>query len=342
MLKFLKVFPLVGAATLLAAPGFAQDALGIGRPALPDEIAAWDIDVRPDGLGLPEGSGDVWTGEEVFVAKCAACHGDFGEAVGRWPALAGGQGTLERDDPVKTIGSYWPYLSTVYDYVNRAMPFGEAQSLEPDEIYAITAYLLYLNNLVDDDFELNNENFTQVRLPNEDNFFMDDRAETELVSFTGEVCMTGCKESVEITRRAAVLDVTPEAEDDVPVEDASTEEAPADDSSAAIDPELIALGEGAFRQCRACHEVGPDGSNRTGPALNGVIGRTMGTIDGFRYSNVFKEAAEAGEVWTHENLAAYLADPRGQRPGTKMSFRGVRDEAEIAGLIAYLESIASP
>ena len=93
----------------------------LGRPALVEEVAIWDIDIRPDGQGLPEGSGDVWTGEEIFVAQCAACHGDFGEAVGRWPVLAGGHDTLNEDDPVKTIGSYWPYLSTVYDYINRCL-----------------------------------------------------------------------------------------------------------------------------------------------------------------------------------------------------------------------------
>jgi hypothetical protein len=122
------------------------------------------------------GEGDVWTGEELFVTHCSACHGDFGEAVGRWPVLAGGFGTLDGEDPVKTIGSYWPYLSTVWDYVHRAMPYGAAQSLSDDEVYAITAYLLYLNNVVEDDFVLSNETFTEiVEMPNEDAFFMDDR-----------------------------------------------------------------------------------------------------------------------------------------------------------------------
>jgi cytochrome c len=111
---------------------------------------------------------------------------------------------------VETIGSYWPYLSTVYDYVYRAMPFGYAQSLSADDIYAITAYLLYSNYLVEDDFVLSRENFSEVRLPNEDGFFMDDRAEAELPIFTGEPCMTDCKDSVEITARAVILDVTPE------------------------------------------------------------------------------------------------------------------------------------
>ena len=215
-----------------AAAGGAH--FGLGRPALEAEIAAWNIDIRPDGQGLPAGSGDVWTGEEVYVENCAMCHGDFGEAVGRWPVLAGGWGTLEREDPVKTIGSYWPYLSTVYDYINRAMPFGNAQSLEPDEIYAITAYLLYLNNIVEDDFVLSDETFLDVPMPNAEGFFMDDRPETELAVFSGEVCMENCKDSVEITMRAAVLDVTPgDDSDDGAVRTASAEA----DTPAATQPE---------------------------------------------------------------------------------------------------------
>jgi cytochrome c len=212
MSKFLEIALL---ASLTASPVLA-DGFGLGRLALPDEIAAWDIDIRPDGLGLPPGSGDVMTGDTVFADYCAHCHGDFGEGVDRWPVLAGGQDSLTWDRPVKTIGSFWPYLSTVYDYINRAMPFGYSQSLTPDEIYAITAYLLYMNDIVtDEDFVLSDENFTDVVMPNVDNFFMDDRAETELQQFSGEPCMTDCKDSVEITMRAAVLDVTPEAAGDV-------------------------------------------------------------------------------------------------------------------------------
>tara|TARA_R110000868_G_scaffold73117_15_gene212456 strand:- start:352 stop:975 length:624 start_codon:yes stop_codon:yes gene_type:complete len=186
---------------------------GLGRVAETDEIAAWDIDVRPDGQGLPEGSGTVAEGEVVFSERCAACHGEFGEGVGRWPVLAGGQGTLTNDRPIKTIGSYWPYLSTVYDYINRAMPFGESGSLTPDEVYAITAYLLYMNDVVTkEDFELSKANFTSIRLPNEENFFFDPRPETPIFDNT-EACMTNCKSEVAITSRARILDVTPEEDD---------------------------------------------------------------------------------------------------------------------------------
>ncbi|GLQ15923.1 c-type cytochrome [Maritalea porphyrae] len=186
----------------------------LGRVATDDEIAAWDFDVRPDGMGLPNGRGTVADGEEVFVEKCASCHGDFGEGVGRWPVLAGGQNSLQNERPVKTIGSYWPYLSTVYDYVQRAMPFGEAASLTDDETYAITAYLLYLNDIVDDEeFELSKENFLTVEMPNTANFYADDREDEPQYSVSADPCMNECKVGpVEITKRAQVLDVTPDQE----------------------------------------------------------------------------------------------------------------------------------
>ena len=187
----------------------------LGRPATEEEIAAWDIDVRADGLGLPDGRGTVAQGEALYDENCAACHGDFGEAVGRWPVLAGGQGTLSDDRPVKTIGSYWPYLSTVFDYTRRAMPFGNARSLSDDDVYALTAYLLYLNDIVtDEEFELSKANFESVRLPNEANFIDDDRNAEPQYADKAEPCMKDCAEgAAKIIMHAAVLDVTPEAAD---------------------------------------------------------------------------------------------------------------------------------
>lgn len=205
----------------VTAPAAANDAplpthgiLHLGRPATPEEIAAWDIDVRPDGTGLPEGKGTVAEGEAIYAERCAACHGDFGEGRDRWPVLAGGFDTLNAERPVKTIGSYWPYLSTVYDYVRRAMPFGDAHSLSDDDVYALTAYLLYLNDVVaDEDFELSKGNFTSIRLPNEDNFFLDDRTQEAHYVHKGEPCMNDCEPGpAKITMRAQVLDVTPDSE----------------------------------------------------------------------------------------------------------------------------------
>lgn len=190
--------------------------LHLGRIATENEVAAWDIDVRPDGTGLPEGSGTVARGEELFMEQCASCHGEFGEAVGRWPVLAGGQDTLTNERPEKTIGSYWPHTSTVYDYVRRAMPFGGARTLSNDDVYALTAYLLYLNDVVtDENFELSKENFATVKLPNEANFIEDDRLSEPHYAQKKEPCMKDCKSGkAAVSMRAQVLDVTPDTQDD--------------------------------------------------------------------------------------------------------------------------------
>jgi len=186
--------------------------LHLGRVALDEEIDAWDIDVRPDGIGLPVGRGDAIAGADLYDAQCASCHGDFGEGTGRWPILAGGHDTLTEDRPEKTIGSYWPYLSTVYDYIRRAMPFGNARSLSDDEVYAITAYILYLNDEVEEDFELTSENFLEIRLPNEENFVADNRGEEDFRQLSiDDVCMSDCAlEPATVVQRAMVLDVTPD------------------------------------------------------------------------------------------------------------------------------------
>ena len=191
-------------ALMLPGAVFAGE-YGLGRPATPGEIAAWDIDVRPDGQGLPEGQGSVVQGETIFAEQCARCHGDFGEGIGNWPPLAGGD-TLTAERPVKTVSSYWPYLSTVFDYTYRAMPFGNAQSLTPDEIYAVVAYILYLGEVLDDEeFVLSRSNFISVRLPNEDGFVDDPRPDTN----DGEPCMKDCGTDVRITA-TALKEVTPD------------------------------------------------------------------------------------------------------------------------------------
>ena len=183
----------------------------LGKIATAEEVSGWDIDVRPDGLGAPIGMGNVIDGEEIYAERCAACHGDFGEAIDRWPALVGGEGTLDSHDPVKTTGSYWPYASTMYDYIYRAMPFGEAQSLTPDETYQIVAFLLYMNDIVEEDFELSHENISAIEMPNRDGFFIPDpRPDAQPVD--GEPCMSNCNVATNIIGRARDIDVTPESE----------------------------------------------------------------------------------------------------------------------------------
>jgi S-disulfanyl-L-cysteine oxidoreductase SoxD len=186
--------------------------LGIGRLATPKEIAGWDIDIRPDGEGLPVGKGSLKQGELLYIERCAACHGEFGESAGRWPVLMGGAGTLAGHDPVKSVGSYWPYASTVMDYIRRSMPFGNAQSLSNDELYAVTAYVLYLNDVIkDENFELDEKNFTSIKLPNQPNFIDDDREVAEKEFWRERPCMTNCLPGeAKVIGRARAIDVTPE------------------------------------------------------------------------------------------------------------------------------------
>lgn len=345
----------------VASAPSAVGGFGLGRTALPAEIAAWDIDVTPDGAGLPQGFGDVFTGEEVFAEKCAVCHGDFAEGVDNWPKLAGGQDTLDHEDPLKTVGSYWPYLSTTWDYVNRSMPFGAAQTLEADEVYAIVAYILYSNDLVDDDFVLSNETFADVELPNAGGFILDDRLTSEAHFWNAEPCMENCKDSVEITMRARVLDVTPEeesaeAEANEAVQEAAAEPVaePAQDTAqeaqaeqaeevqpvavVALDPELVAKGAKVFKKCQACHKLGEGAKNGTGPLLNGIVGATAGQVEGFKYSKPMLAAGADGLVWSEAELAAFLSKPRAFMKGTRMSFAGLRKEADVEAVIAYLRS----
>jgi len=187
---------------LAVQPAFGEKAgyYGYGSPATEQQIAGWDIDVRPDGTGLPPGEGSVEDGEWIYEEQCAQCHGSFGESVRGYPALAGGQGSLTDPRPKKTVGSYWAYTSTLWDYIHRAMPFTQPESLSDDEVYAVTAYVLYLNDLVEDDFVLSRDNLTSVRLPNEGNFIAEDRPDTN-----NKRCMKRCKdpESIEITSEAA-------------------------------------------------------------------------------------------------------------------------------------------
>ncbi len=183
---------------------------GIGHVATDAEIAGWDIDVRPDGLGLPPGQGSVKDGEEIYMTKCAACHGEFGESAGRWPQLAQGKGTLATNDPVKTVGSYFPYASVLFDYVRRSMPFGDAQSLGNDELYAVVAYVLYLNDLVDEKFVLSKATWSAVKMPNRGGFYDDDREQTEKAFWNAKPCMSQCKPEAKITGRARAIDVTPD------------------------------------------------------------------------------------------------------------------------------------
>jgi cytochrome c len=143
---------------------------GFGQPATAEEIAGWNIDVAPDGAGLPPGSGTVAQGKALYDRLGAKCHGAQGEGTDVAPPLVGGIGTLATDAPVKTVGSYWPYATTLYDYIHRAMPADNPQSLQPDEVYALCAYLLYLNGIVPEDAVMDAQTLPQVVMPNHAGF----------------------------------------------------------------------------------------------------------------------------------------------------------------------------
>ncbi len=359
MSKFLKVTAATALALSVAAPAYAEK-LGLGRTALPEEVAAWDKDVSPDGTGLPEGSGDALVGEDVFAEKCGICHGDFAEGVGNWPKLAGGADSLADKDPLKTVGSYWPYLSTTWDYVNRSMPFGEAQTLTNDEVYAIVAYILYSNDLIEDDFVLSKETFLDVEMPNTGGFIVDDRLTSE-AHFVREPCMTDCKSGEIAITRNVVFKGDPNSPDDpeaepaaetapvveaVPVveEEAKVEEAPKVEEAvvetAALDPELVKAGEKVFKKCKACHQVGDGAKNKTGPVLNGVVGAKFGHVEGFKYSKGLLGMAEEGAVWDEATLAEFLTKPKAFIKKTKMSFNGLKKEKDIKAVTEYLKSFS--
>jgi cytochrome c len=142
----------------------------LGRPATPDEIAKVDISIPPDGKGLPAGSGSVAQGAQVFAAKCSVCHGANAEGTPSGDRLVGGVGTLASANPVKTVSSYWPYATTLFDYIRRAMPLTNPQSLQNDEAYAVVAYILSIDNIVPKDAVLDAQSLPKVQMPNRGGF----------------------------------------------------------------------------------------------------------------------------------------------------------------------------
>lgn len=160
----------LSALLLLVSPFvFAQEGPGLGIPASPEEVAGWDISIAPDGENLPAGSGTVAQGMALYAAQCAACHGPNAEG-GIEPRLVGGHGTINTPNAVKTVGSYWPYATTVFDYIRRSMPFQLPGSLSDDEVYALTAYLLEMNGIIDEDTVLNATTLPAIEMPNRDGF----------------------------------------------------------------------------------------------------------------------------------------------------------------------------
>ena len=190
---------LLGIGMILAAGTFASAAepgfYGYGAKATPEQIAGWDIDARGnDGVGLPPGKGTVERGSEVFAEQCAACHGTFGEGEGRFPKLVGGNGTLRDERPEPTVGSYWPFAPTLWDYINRAMPMPTPHTLSADDVYALTAYILNLNDIVPNEFVSDRDSLPKVKMPNRDSFiWTDPRPDT-----MAKPCMSACVDPADI------------------------------------------------------------------------------------------------------------------------------------------------
>ena len=157
------------AAAMLSAAALAQESPQLGEALSAEEVDAYDFVVLPDGDGLPMGSGTAREGRELYAQHCLACHGESGRD-GINDVLAGGHGTLEGPQPEKTVGSYWPYATTIFDYVRRAMPYQQPGTLSADEVYALTAYLLHINGIVDIEERLDAETLPEVRMPNRDGF----------------------------------------------------------------------------------------------------------------------------------------------------------------------------
>jgi S-disulfanyl-L-cysteine oxidoreductase SoxD len=158
-----------------ATPVAAQlPTYGVGRPPTPEEVRAWELTIPPDGQGLPPGKGTAALGRAVFAARCAACHGETGEDP-NYSRLVGGQGTLTTDEPIQTVGSFWQYATTLWSYIRRAQPFDHPGSLTPDQVYAVTAYLLHRNGIIGEQDVMDATTLPRVKMPNRDGFVPDPR-----------------------------------------------------------------------------------------------------------------------------------------------------------------------
>ena len=174
----LRIALLAGATAAFGVCAQAEEHFGIGHPATPQEIKGWDIDIGRDGSNLPPGSGSVARGRTVFAEQCAACHGEKGQG-GVGDRLVCGQGTLATPKPVRTVGSYWPYAPTLFDYIRRAMPQNAPQSLSNEDVYAVSAYILNLNGLVPADATLDAKTLAAIKMPNRNDFVPDPRPDVK-------------------------------------------------------------------------------------------------------------------------------------------------------------------
>ncbi len=271
------------AASLAEEPKF-----GFGRLATPEEIAAWDIDVRPDGQGLPKGSGSASHGQEIYDAKCASCHGTFGED-NQYMALAGGvqpgdiergrASTLATDQPMRTVGTKLNSATTLWDYINRAMPFTQSKTLTPDEVYAVTAYVLNLNDILPADATLDEKSILKVKMPNRNGFttdhgFMSKAGKPDVKNVA---CMKDCVATVTIaselpeSARGAHGDLSEQMRAYAPTSGVRSGGAPAT-ASPSNPPGLDLARKFA---CVACHGLD---NKLVGPAFRAIAAKYKGNV----------------------------------------------------------------
>ncbi len=280
----------------MALPAHAQTGefkprFGFGKPATAAEIKGWDIDVRPDGKGLPDGRGTVAQGQVIYDEKCASCHGTFGES-NDYMILAGGVGTLATDQPIRTTGSKLNHATTLWDYINRAMPFANPKSLSPDEVYALTAYVLHLSDLLPADAALDQQSIGALKLPNRDGFTIghglmrkDGKPDTRNVA-----CISDCAATVRLSSEM------PEHARDSHgnLADQVRTLGPGDGVQAVV-AKAGSGGAELARQsaCMACHGVG----NRiVGPALREIAAKYAG--DALAESRLTTKVKQGGAgVW---------------------------------------------
>ena len=177
----------LGLSLAFIAPWVQAADLNLGRTITPQELSGWNITVYADGTGYPAGQGSVARGEQVYQSTCAGCHGQKLEGGALGPRLAGGKGSLATERPVKTVGSYWPYASTLYDYIRRAMPFQAPQSLSNEDVYSVSGYILHVNELLPADASVDAAVLRKVQMPNKDGFFVDTRPDAK-----NPRCMKNC------------------------------------------------------------------------------------------------------------------------------------------------------
>jgi cytochrome c len=309
----------LGGTALAQGKGAAEGPrYGLGRAATAEEIAGWDIDVRPDGHGVRKGKGTVSQGQDVYDAQCASCHGTFGES-NRYMAIAGGvkpedlktgrASALAKPDGMRTVGTKLNYATTLWDYINRAMPWTNPQSMTPDQVYAVTAYVLHLNEIVPADFELNDQNITKVQMPNRNGMttnhgMLSVKGKPDV---QGSTCMKDCVKDVKVTSELPEFARNQHgnlAEQKRPLGPTrGIDTTRFDPSGAAVKPAAVAVAAApaaadpkamlARNACTACHGL----TNKVvGPGFSEIAAKYQGKADAESY--LAKKIKAGGEgVW---------------------------------------------